>query len=135
MNSEVKLVYDRVPKSIRSKVLQLRRWILEVAAECQHEIGNVEETLKWGVPSYLPRRKNIGTTTRIEWGDNKKEFGLFFHCQTKMISRIRKKFAKKLTYQGDRAVIFHYDDKLPEKELKVCIRMALRYHLESRYGP
>lgn len=126
---EARSAYERAPKPIRKKVLQLREWILEVASECREEIGEVEETLKWEAPSYLPRLKNRGTTIRIEWSEERQEFGLFFHCQSSMIPRIRKKFPKKFRCQGNRAVIFGFEEKLPKKELKGCIRMALRYHL------
>jgi hypothetical protein len=31
-------------------------------------------------------------------------------------------------YEGDRALVFDLDEKLPETELKACIKAALTYH-------
>ena len=51
-HEEVAAVFDAYPKSIKAKLLRLRRMIFEVAARTP-EVGPLEETLKWGQPSYL----------------------------------------------------------------------------------
>ncbi|MCW5878308.1 MAG: DUF1801 domain-containing protein [Anaerolineales bacterium] len=60
---EVEAVFRRYPDFAREKLLELRDIILEAAGEIE-EIQEVEETLKWGEPSYLVK---TGSTVRIDW--------------------------------------------------------------------
>ncbi|MFK7996845.1 MAG: DUF1801 domain-containing protein [Granulosicoccus sp.] len=93
--------------------------------------GGVEETLKWGEPSYLPKKPRLGSTVRIGKFD---EFnvGLYFNCQTMLVENFRSMFGEELTYSKNRAVLFHVTEPLPEAMIMVCTRMALRYHLDKR---
>jgi hypothetical protein len=51
MDSNVDSVFKNFPLQARLKLLQIRADILSVAAE--YDITNIEETLKWGEPSYF----------------------------------------------------------------------------------
>jgi len=62
-DSRVKLVFDSYPKQAKKQLLKLRSLVLE-AATVINELDNLEETLKWGEPSYLTKH---GSTIRIDW--------------------------------------------------------------------
>ncbi len=129
MNKDVAEVFKSYPPTYRKKLKELRSLILEVADQLP-EIGRLEETLKWGEPSYLPFLKRVGTTVRIHWKEKQSDqYAMYFSCNTNMIAKIKKAYKNKFKYEGNRAIVFSLDDKLPRKELKECIKMALTYHL------
>ena len=51
-DAAVKAVFDGYPEPIRSKLMALRSMIFETARRTDG-VGDIEETLKWGQPSYL----------------------------------------------------------------------------------
>lgn len=105
--------------------------IFEVALENESKIGKIEETLKWGEPSYRPILKNTGTTVRLSWLKSKpNQYGIYFHCKTSLIKDFKLLFRDKFRYEGKRAIIFDLEDNISKKELKKCISMALTYHLK-----
>ena len=52
VNPKVKPIMNNYPELVRDKIFILRDIILETAQEID-EIKEMEETLKWGEPSYL----------------------------------------------------------------------------------
>ena len=60
-NPKVSQVFEKHPEPIRKKLLFLRQLILETASDTEG-IEQLEETLKWGEPSYLTKK---GSTIRI----------------------------------------------------------------------
>ncbi len=50
-NPAVADVFNNYPPEMRKKLLFLRALIFETAAEL--DVGEIEETLKWGEPSYI----------------------------------------------------------------------------------
>jgi Domain of unknown function (DU1801) len=78
-------VFDAYPKPVKAKLLALRRLILDTAKATQG-VGELEETLKWGQPSYLTTESKSGSTVRID--QVKAEAGqiaVYFHCQTNLV--------------------------------------------------
>jgi hypothetical protein len=57
---DVAEVFEAVPHGPRSRLLRLRALIFDTATRLP-EVGELEETLKWGEPSYLTKNKS-GTT-------------------------------------------------------------------------
>lgn len=110
--------------------MQLRGLIFEVVAE-NSAIGDIEETLKWGQISYLPVKRRVGTTIRIDQVKNREQFALYVPCSTNLLDRYRSIFADTFEYEGDRAIILNLEDDLPEDALKACIELALTYHLKK----
>ena len=51
-NPAVAAKFQSYPLSMRTKLMALRELILETAADTA-EVGEIEETLKWGEPAYL----------------------------------------------------------------------------------
>ncbi len=124
-NPAVKDKFQSYPKSIRSKLENLRALIMEVANENQ-AITEIEETLKWGEPSYLVKK---GSTVRIDWKERSPhQYAIYFKCTSKLVESFRKIYGDTFTYEKNRAILFNLDDEIPEKELKSCIGMALQYH-------
>ena len=68
-NQVVKAVFDNYPKVVRHQLLQLRELVLTAASEID-ELDKLEETLKWGEPSYLTKH---GSTVRIDWKEKNPE--------------------------------------------------------------
>jgi hypothetical protein len=128
-------VFDSYPKPLRTKLLALRRLILETAAATQG-VGKVEETLKWGQPSYLTTGTKSGSTIRIgEVKAGAGQYAMFVHCQTDLVATFRELYPKELTYGGNRCVIFDADVDIAEPALRHCVALALTYHLRKRISP
>ena len=92
----------------------------------------VEETLKWGQPSYLTPETKSGSTIRIDQvKPDAGQVAVYFHCQTNLVETFRELYPK-LTYSGNRAILLDASGKLPEAELRHCVGLALTYHLSQR---
>ena len=65
-NPQVAAVFNNYPEKMRERLLFLRQLILETAAITEG-VGQLEETLKWGEPSYLTPTTKSGSTVRIAW--------------------------------------------------------------------
>jgi hypothetical protein len=118
-------VFDTYPAHVRKKILDLRGLIIETA-EGSEDIDQMEETLKWGEPSYLVKK---GSTVRIDWKPKyPDQYAIYFKCTSLLVHTFKKVFKGKFNFEGNRAIIFHMGEKIPERELKDCIKAALRYH-------
>ena len=124
-NTAVAEVFKSYPKHVRKKLLFLRRLVIETASEAEG-VGAVEETLKWGEPSYIAKG---GSTVRMDWKKAKPhEYAMYFHCQTKLVDTFKELYNDKFKFEGNRAIVFNEDDDIPIDELKHCILLALTYH-------
>ena len=124
-NPEVSSVLNSYPDLVQEKLLHLRRLILEAASEIEG-ITCLEETLKWGEPSYLV---NHGSTIRIDWKEKKpNQYAMYFSCTSKLVSTFKLIYKDKFNFEGNRAIVFHMNDELRETDLKACITTALTYH-------
>ncbi|KAF6247130.1 hypothetical protein C6990_05465 [Nitrosopumilus sp. b3] len=128
-NPEITEKFASYPSKIRIKLLSLRELIFEVASKTK-EVGKLEETLRWGEPSYLTTESKSGTMIRINKHKFKGEFAMYFHCQTNLVETFRKIYPE-LTYQGNRAIVFNEKEKIPVNKIKHCILLALTYNLNK----
>ena len=127
--SQVDQVFAAYPKPLRAKLRALRKLILTTAAATEG-VGALEETLKWGQPSFLTKSKS-GTTIRIaRHGD--KHYALFVNCQTDLIATFRERYPRQLKFEGNRAIVFALDKDLPQDAVRHCIALALTYHVRKR---
>ena len=125
INPEVKVVFDNYPDSVRDKMFALRELVLETAREIDG-ITNIEETLKWGEPSYLTKS---GSTIRMDWkSKTPDQFAMYFKCTSRLVEVFKMIFNKRFDFEGNRAIVFHLNDKIPVEDLKHCIKAALTYH-------
>ena len=128
----VAAAFNVFPPVIRKKLMRLRMLIFDVAYEAEG-VGELEETLKWGYPSYLTKKSKSGSTIRI--GREKKtegDYAIYFKCQTSLVATFEELYKNKFKYEGNRAILFSVNDKIPVRELRHCIEMALTYHLNKK---
>lgn len=124
-NPAVKEKFDAYPKEVLPKLVQLRELIIETAAE-EGSIHELEETLKWGEPSYLVKK---GSTIRIDWkAKAPHQYAMYFKCTSKLVPTFIELFGDSFNYEKTRAIVFNLDQEIPADKLKVCIRLALKYH-------
>jgi len=124
-NPEVEAVFNNYPEQVREKMLKLRRLILETANEEEH-ILEIEETLKWGEPAYLTK---TGSTIRIDWKEkNPDQYAIYFKCTSKLVPTFKALYSDFFTFEGNRAIVFKMNDRIPEIEVKNCIATGLSYH-------
>jgi len=125
-NSEVAAIFASYPKKFRDKLMFLRQLIFDTAAKTK-EIGEVEETIKWGEPSYLTKN---GSTIRINWKEKLKEqYAIYFKCTSLLVPTFKKLYPTEFKYEDNRAILFNLNDNIPIEKLCHCIKMALTYHL------
>jgi len=124
-NPQVELKFQSYPNEILPKMNHLRALIFETASE-DDTIEEIEETLKWGEPSYLVKK---GSTIRIDWkSKTPHQYAIYFKCTSKLVSTFQEIYGDIFSYEKTRAIIFNINDEIPEKELRECIQMALKYH-------
>jgi len=112
------------PEAAQQRLHRLRQWLLDVAGE--HELGTVTESLKWGEPSFQVKN---GSTVRMDWKPSDPDrYFVFFHCQSRLVETFRELYGDLFTFEGNRAMVFGLNDKVPEEALKHCFLLALRYH-------
>ena len=120
-----------IPNRSKPRLLALRRLILDTA-KATKGVGAVEETLKWGQPSYLTPETKSGSTIRIDQVKAEAgQYAVFFHCQTNLVETFRELYPE-LSYGGNRCIFLNAEDKAPEAALRHCVGLALTYHSRQR---
>ena len=137
MPSQVASAFAVFPKAVQRKLLQVRKLIYKTAAG-NSEIGPLIETLKWGQPSYLPKKPRVGTTVRLGYSDKTPhEVQMFVHCQTTLVDTYRTILGNEsgdvLSFEGNRAINIKLKPALPSAPLSMCIEAALTYHLHKEH--
>jgi hypothetical protein len=120
--------YAAYPATTRLRLLALRALVFETAAATPG-VGRIEETLKWGQPSYLTPETGSGTTVRIDAYPGG-GVAMFVHCQTDLVETFRRHYPG-LDYEGARAIVMR-DGPMEEAALRHCIGLALTYHARKR---
>jgi hypothetical protein len=128
MDPKVAEVFAAYPKRVKSKLLYLRRLIFDVASKTEG-VGELEETLKWGQPSYLTTQSGSGSLIRVDRIKSRPgKYAMYFHCQTTLVDTFKEMFRDVLEFEGNRAIILDENDRVPVAELRHCIALALTYH-------
>ncbi|MBJ7536259.1 DUF1801 domain-containing protein [Marinomonas transparens] len=123
MKSDVQAKLDSYPEHIKPLLLNVRELILEIVEE--QNLGDLEETLKWGEPSYLVK---TGSTVRFDWKPKSPEqYCLYFNCKTKLVDTFREIYFETLQFQGNRAIELSIHDPFPTQAIRQCIELALKY--------
>ncbi len=130
MAPEVADTFESYATDVRTGLLALRQLILETAAETSG-VGDIDETLKWGQPSYLTGQTKSGSTIRLAptKPGSDGDYAMFFICNTNLVERFRAMFGDVFTYDANRALAFSLGAEVPENEVRQCVTMALTYHL------
>ena len=128
-NPEVAEIFQAYPKHMRVKLAFLRQLVFDVASETEG-VEEVEETLKWGEPSYVAKG---GSTIRIDWkASAPDQYAMYFHCKTTLVETFKELYRDKFKFEGNRAIIFSVKDDIPVEELKHCIAVSLTYHSRKK---
>lgn len=124
-NPKVNEIFANYPETVRDKMLFLRSLVIETA-EVAEGIDELEETLKWGEPSFVTKN---GSTLRMDWKEKSPDqYAMYFQCTSRLVQTFRMVFGHKFRYEGNRAIVFQLNQKIPEFELKECIKASLTYH-------
>ena len=128
----VDAVFGAYPKPLKTKLLALRRLIFDTARTTKG-VGALEETLKWGQPSYLTPETKSGSTIRIDQVKSAaNRYAVYFHCQTDLVETFRELYPTELSFGGNRSILLSAEDELPQLALRHCVALALTYHLRKR---
>lgn len=114
------------PQPARETLMALREMIYEIAKPLP--IGRLEESTKWGQPSYATPDSKIATPIRLglsKSGDP----AIFTHCQTTVMGDFRALAPANMVFDGNRAVQLPADRSPNLEELAPLIRAALTYRL------
>lgn len=126
----VDAVFDAMPPAPRNRLLAMRTLILQAAQATG--TAPLAETLKWGQPAFVPRKRD-GTTIRLHWSKKRPDHcALLVHCQTDLIDRARQRFPTEFQYDGTRAVLVPCQGAYAEAALQQIAAMALCYHRDKR---
>lgn len=121
----VEPVFNSYPKEVTKQMQALRELVLSAASEVD-TLNTLEETLKWGEPSYLTKH---GSTVRMDWkSKTPDQFAIYFKCTSKLVPTFKTIYKDTFTFENNRAIVFKLNESIPKKELKHCIKLALTYH-------
>ena len=127
--SRVAALFRAYPSGVARKLLELRRPIFDVASRTEG-VGELEETLEWGQPSYVTAGSGSGSTIRIDRVRSRPgRYAMYFHCRTTLVDTFRHLYPRALRYEGNRAILFDEGEKVPIEALRRCISRALTYRL------
>ncbi len=123
-SSDVRNTLQLYPDNIQNRILTIRQAIFDLSSE-NSDIGDIEETLKWGEPSYLAKS---ASTVRLAWKKSiPDKYGVYFNCKSKLIDTFKELYPTIFVYDGNRAIILDVAKDIPE-ELNQCLLLALTYH-------
>ena len=124
-DQRVEAVFENYPDFVRDKMQYLRKLVIETAEETEG-VCVLEETLKWGEPSFITKN---GSTLRMDWKEKAPyQYAMYFQCTSRLVDTFRLVFDHKFQFEGKRAIIFKLNQNIPELELKECIKATLIYH-------
>ncbi|GHE63847.1 MULTISPECIES: DUF1801 domain-containing protein [Roseivirga] len=118
-------VFSAYPDEVRLRMSNLRSLLIEAATEIEG-LSQLEETLKWGEPSYLTAK---GSTVRMDWKPKAADkVAVYFKCTSRLVPTFRTLYDQALQFEGNRSIVLPLTGPFPYKALKHCIQMALNYH-------
>ncbi|WP_114749714.1 DUF1801 domain-containing protein [Pleomorphovibrio marinus] len=124
-NTKVNELFANYPPTVRKKMQFLRELVIEAAEETEG-IDQLEETLKWGEPSFVTKH---GSTLRMDWKEKEpNQVSMYFQCTSRLVETFRIVFEHTFQFEGNRAIVFQLNQKIPVLELKDCIKASLTYH-------
>jgi hypothetical protein len=127
-NQAVKEVFESYPAHMRTKLLVLRELIFDTAASIEG-VGQLDETLKWGEPTYATTQSKSGSPVRIAYKASRPtQYAMYFICHTNLVETFKTMFPNDFKFEGNRAIFFEASDRVPTSELNWCITAALIYH-------
>lgn len=103
----------------------------DIAAE--NALGALDESLKWGQPSWRPKRLRTGSTLRMSWSPASPDrLALFVDCKTDLAARMQEIYPDLPANDGRRALAVDLRAELPRQALAHLAQMTFTYHLKKR---
>ena len=128
----VAAIFAAYPPVIRTRLRFLRGLIFDVADRTKG-VGAIEETVRWGQPSYLTTQSKSGSLIRIDRVTERDgTYAMYFHCQTTLVDTFRERFPDRFEYGGNRSILFRASQPVPVDALRECIVLALTYRRDKR---
>ena len=119
-SKQVQQKFSSYPLKMQEQLLFLRQLIFDSSDK------QIEETLKWGEPSYLCAQ---GSTIRIDYKEKyPNQYAMYFNCKSKLVDTFKEIYPAEFIFESNRAIIFKVDEKINISALKNCIGLALNYH-------
>ncbi len=131
MKENIQNSFSRFQLKTKGDLLKIRDMVLSVA-KSNEMIGEVEETLKWGEPSYLTPATKSGSTLRLGQTKTDLKPALFVNCQTTLVDEIRELYPDTFRYEGTRGVVLKSAPEAAKHELKHTIALVLTYHARKK---
>ena len=130
-DSALNLTGQQCPGALKKNLMSLRELIFDVAAKTEG-VGPLDETLKWGQPSYLTSESGSGTTVRLDRLKSGERYAVYFHCQSGLVESFRAIYPDTFRYEGKRAIVFKTGERVPVRALRHCLGLALTHHLRRK---
>ncbi len=115
-----------MPNDARETLLSIRALIYDIGAALP--VGRIEETLKWGQPSYATPDTKAATPIRLGVAKSGVP-AIFTHCQSTVMSDFQAICGPDFIFDGNRALHLPPDNMPDLNALTPLIRAALTYRL------
>jgi hypothetical protein len=123
MDTVVEQKFSTYPEQVVVLLSEVRKQILQTAQECGLK---VEETLKWGEPSYVCKG---GSTVRFDWkAKHPNQYAVYFNCRTSLVETFRELYRDEFTFEGNRAMVFQLHQVVNWQAFRHCVALSLQYH-------
>ena len=111
--------------------MQCRVLFHEVAAHA--DVGALDETLKWGQPSWRPSKPRTGSTLRMDWTPKFPDrLSLFVDCKTDLAARMQDMYPGLPANDGQRHLAVDLNAPLPKQAIRHLADMTFTYHRAKR---
>ncbi|MDP1747934.1 MAG: DUF1801 domain-containing protein [Reyranella sp.] len=133
VDARVAAVFKDYPPGLRARLMALRELVFDTAAGTSG-VGRLDETLKWGQPSYLTAESGSGTTVRLDCLKTRDGYAVYFHCQSGLVDQFRTIYPDTFAYEGKRAIVFETGARVPVRALRHCLALAFTHHARKKSG-
>ena len=90
------------PPKVQKKLNAVRKLILDTAKKTE-DLTEIEETLKWGEPSYLVKK---GSTLRMDWkAKTPDQYAVYFKCTSKLVETFKEVYGDLFQYEKNLSLI------------------------------
>lgn len=125
-NIQVQAVYELYPSLQKNALLNFRELVFKTAEKIE-AVGDIQEDLKWGQPSFITK---TGSTFRIDKVKDSEKVAIYFICTTGLVDQFRELYSDDLNFVGNRAIEFEIGEPYDEEALAHCISIALTYKIK-----
>lgn len=127
MPANIASVVKRWPDTAQAHFVQLRSIVHDAAQTA--DVGDLNETLKWNEPAWLPLKRGIGSTLRSSWSPKRPDaLGIFLNCNSTLPETMRSLYPSTFEFDGKRSIYLPLNTPLPTEALHHCAHLTLTYH-------